>query len=113
MFNRNSGYRDSAAKICEILYDRSTSGSTVQNWQTHFKKDTFKANDFPGDKHKILNGQLSEFTKSALVVYDHGHKLTAEEARERINNLFGNGAVTLDFVQVIFTKLILCISEHL
>jgi hypothetical protein len=104
MYSQGFGQHKSVAEICKILYAEATNRSTVQKWHEKFGKDDFETRDFPLNKHKILNGQLTEFSKTALVVYDHGNGLTAEKNRKRINKLFGKEAVTLEFVQVILTK---------
>jgi hypothetical protein len=100
MFNRNLSQEASATTVCKILYDGATSRGTIQKWHTHFNRDNFETADFPHAKNKILNGTLTDFTKLALVVYEHGKRLTAKKTCTRINDLFGKDTVTLEFVQV-------------
>jgi hypothetical protein len=108
MYDHEMNPTDSVRKICKILFDGAVARQTISEWHNkHFERSDFMSTDFPLDRHKILDGSLTDFTKQALVVYEHDYKTNpiVEQACERINNLFGEGTVTRDFVQVIFKNL--------
>ncbi|KAI6190716.1 hypothetical protein M3Y97_00148700 [Aphelenchoides bicaudatus] len=108
MYKRNVGGTSSATKICQILYDDIIGHTTINGWHKHFSRSNFATTDFPFTKHKILDGSLTDFAKQALIVYEHDHssKPTVQQAVERINGLFGQNTVSLEFVQNVYDNIV-------